>query len=882
MITLSRILLSLIFVPFFLFGKVARDSDQAPAQFKVRMPEWRLEIVEQYQSGKPKVIHFYAENDRDQEELVKKVYFYEEGQRLEETDFTILRKEDFEDSADYDKRYDKWKSTSVHNGMSARFFDNGKVESISSFDRGFLDGEVKFFYPTGQPKHVAHYKQDVLDGSVIRYHENGEIAFDGEFSEGKPKGKHVHYYDSGEQKKLTSYDADGQINQVIEWHPNGNEKAKLYYLGGELHSKDSQPAVLKYNEDHNIIETQEFDRGVPCNEHIQFYPDGKKKYFAFYIDGEKHGSEKWFDREGADLGESQYNRGLKIGKHWKKHANGKMAYLAIYDQQGNLKEPILEFNEEGQKVAEYTIDQEGKYQGAYQTWHGNGQLAYDYLYIDGEFEGEQREFFSSGQLMSAVTFQKGVKHGPFKQWHEDGSLAFQGQFREDNQDGEIVEFHPNGKLKRKSHYKNFLFDGPQEEWYENGVKGLEAFFVDGKEDQKMRVWSAQGQLIFEGGYHLGDRVGTHTSYFEEAGKKREVAHFRKGKQHGKREVYYPDGQLQLIEFYSDGDLEGRSKGYYEDGSLAFDRNYESGHLVGKQQEFFRPDAAKPKGSKPAVAAISYYNKEGNLHGEQKSFYAGGVVKTLASYANGQMHGFSASWNEQGELITEANYAQGKLEGRYFIKDSEGSEIIYHYQKNKREGLHVVYYPKKPDSDEKVKALEVQFKKNKLEGDMIEYSPEGIKVSTLRYENGIQNGPLRVFYRDGKPMLTATFEQGKQHGVCKQYFQSGKIQREVEFVHGFKEGDETTYFGSGKINSIYRYKEGKLQGLSKHWNEAGVLIFEGEYDNGLQHGKFIKYYDDGKIRLKQHFLNGKLDGVKESYDKDGKVSKTVYRNGVKQK
>ena len=498
MLKLFHFFLGLALIPFFLFGNIAEDSYKVPMQLKPRMPEWRLEVAEHYSSGQHKVIHFYAENEKEEEELVKKVCFYEKGQPLEETDFVTIQKEDFEDPSDYDKRYDKWQSTSVPHGPSVLFFDNGKIKSLGSFDRGLLNGDIKLFYSTGQPECDAHYRQDQLDGLMTRYYENGEIKFKGKFIAGVPEGDHVSYYDSGEQQKLTSYNANNKISQVIEWYSNGNEKAKLQYVDGELHSKGSQPAVIKYDEEHNIIETQEFELGVPCNEHIQFHSNGKKKYFAFYIDGEKHGSEKWFDQDGIELGESQYNKGVEIGKHWKKHANGKMAYLAIYDQQGNLKEPILEFNEEGQKTAEYTTDCDGNYQGAYQTWHPNGQLHCDYLYVDGKLDGQQRDFSASGQLLSTVSFQKGVKNGPFKQWYEDGTLAAQGQFLEDNQDGEILEFYRTKQLKRKIIIKISCFMVRKKSGMKMVENALKLILLKEKEIEKWLFGMSKGSFFLKG------------------------------------------------------------------------------------------------------------------------------------------------------------------------------------------------------------------------------------------------------------------------------------------------------------------------------------------------------------------------------------------------
>ena len=56
------------------------------------------------------------------------------------------------------------------------------------------------------------------------------------------------------------------------------------------------------------------------------------------------------------MGECKYDRGRCVGKHWKKHPDGTMSYLATYDKKGHLKQPIRNFDENGQKIAEFSTN----------------------------------------------------------------------------------------------------------------------------------------------------------------------------------------------------------------------------------------------------------------------------------------------------------------------------------------------------------------------------------------------------------------------------------------------------------------------------------------------------------------------------------------------
>ncbi len=879
MFFLKLLLSCLIVAPLFLFGDLAKE-ERVPKQPLVRMPEWRVEIAERYPAGNPKCLCYYVDAEKGEgDRLIKKVDYYETGQLREETDFAQLEKELFADEADYENRQSKWGPGEVPHGVSIHYYATGKVKSIAFFDYGLLDGEVKTFYPKGQPEQEAVYAQDLLCGKMARYHENGEKSFEGEFKGGKPEGTHVYYYDTGEREKCIPYRDSEMHGQVIEWYPDGAEKKKSSYRAGRLHSLAHQPAVVEYDEQHNIVKMQHFAHGTAHGECITYHSNGRRSSFVCYVEGKKEGVESWFTEEGKLAGEGHYKHGMCLGKHWKNHPNGQPAYLALYDKKGALQEPILEWDEAGTKIAEYTTDSEGNYQGQFQTWHPNGQIACDYHYVDGKFDGENRETYASGHMRLHGMYQEGRKHGPFKQWYEDGTLSFQGKFVDDQLEGEFVEFYSNGTCRQKGCYQGGHLHGTLEEWYENGQKKSEVSFVEGKEDQTIRMWNSQGTLLFQGAYHLGERVGKHTIYFEDSGKPREVMHFHDGKLHGKRELYYPNHQLQLLERYKEGEIDGEAKGYYEKGAVAFVRLYNEGKQIGKQRSFFSPDEAAPQHGKPIVKEIGQYNNMGELHGEQKIFYPNQTLKTLVCYANGKMHGRKALWDEQGYLVEEAHYVHGKLDGRFFAKDQSGREIIYHYKNNKKEGPHVVFYPQVDSDEKKVKAMEAVFKNNNLHGKAMEYYPNGQQSSVAFYKDGVQEGLVQLFHKNGKLAVEMTFKEGKENGMMRQYFPKGALCREVEVVAGLKTGEEKTYFEDGKLNSIYRYKEGKLNGLSEHWNSEGVLIFEGEYCNGKQHGKFIKYYDNGKLRLKQHFVDGVLEGFKESYDEEGNVVKTFYEKGV---
>ena len=280
-----------------------------------------------------------------------------------------------------------------------------------------------------------------------------------------------------------------------------------------------------------------------------------------------------------------------------------------------------------------------------------------------------------------------------------------------------------------------------------------------------------------------------------------------------------------------------------------------------------------------LSRIFHYNEEGNLDGEQKTYYLTGATHTILNYQNGELHGLKAMWDPEGNLIEEATYDQGRLYGRFFEKAKDGKEIIFHYKDSRREGPHEIYYPSH-EYFGKVKALEVNFVNDLAEGDAIEYNEAGIKIAVTPYKKGLKEGVSTILSPKGQVPMTVAFHEDKKEGASVQYYPNGQVFVEGPFTQDLKEGIEKTYYEDGKLAKSIPYKRGQIHGVYKEWNEKGILSFEGEYQEGKRHGMFNKYYDNGKPHLLQTFRDDVLHGVKKTYDKEGKVAEAKFDKGRK--
>jgi len=280
-----------------------------------------------------------------------------------------------------------------------------------------------------------------------------------------------------------------------------------------------------------------------------------------------------------------------------------------------------------------------------------------------------------------------------------------------------------------------------------------------------------------------------------------------------------------------------------------------------------------------IASICRYDQEGRQQGKLEKYYPDGKTHSTRSYKDGVLDGMSASWDAEGNLIGEAWYQNGQLHGKQFQKLPDGRSVVFHYEKNIRNGTHQIFYPVNKEN-EQVKALEVAFVNGKPDGDAAEYDMNGKLVSITPFKNGVKEGVVQAFGSKGNVLVKVMFQQDKKEGPAFEYYPSGKLLTEADFAADQKHGAEKGYFEDGKLAHQSFYKEGKLHGLSQRWNENGVLVFEGEYKDGLRHGKLNKYSDQGKPTVLQVFENDELQGVKKSFDDKGICTETRWDHGKK--
>lgn len=750
------------------------------ARLKIKQPHWQFQKTESYEDGSPKTLVYY-----DQDKIVKKITYRFDGSLETEADVNGLKDGQL-----------------LFDGPTIAYFADGMVEKVTLYVNGEIRGSVKHYHPNGLVRYEYCVQQGHKHGKWLSYFSSGNIKEEGFYRQGKPEGEYRSFYSNGSKAMEASYHNGLVHGEVKEWHENGSLKATAYYINGLLHHDRGSVALRRYYEDGSLQEEQDFLYGQPFGKHFKYYPNGQKSYSVAYSKGKKQGLESYFSETGESLGGGKYSNGIPAGEHIRKAADGTVVYRAKYDQNGNLLEPVREYDLAGNKTLQYLVDDHG-YIGEFLEWHPNGVVKRRYHYDQGVLDGVQEEFYASKAPKLRVTYSGGKKEGNYEEWFADGNK------------------------KCTAFYEKGVIHGMLHEWFENQRPKLCEEYHLGKRNGSSKEWDQNGILVFE-------------------------ATFQNDQLNGEVKEWHPNGKLKGLYVCENGKLNGPWTKWFDDGNVHEERSYSLGVPQGTHRTYY----PLREGSTSCILEKEWSYRDGKLDGQQKRFYRNGSKEAILSYEQGVLNGKKILWDSHGNILEEANYVAGNLEGRYFRLTNSGRELIYHYKDNRLHGLHQIYYPENQICG-KVKALEGNFVDGFLEGEVSEFNEVGTKIISTPYVKGKKEGIATVYNHEGKARLSVSFKNDTQDGISYEFSNNGKIIREINYVADKKQGEEKSFFEDGTLAALKTFKDDLLDGYWKEWNGYGILIYEGQFKAGERHGTIKKFDDEGKLILLQVYENDVL-------------------------
>lgn len=524
------------------------------------------------------------------------------------------------------------------------------------------------FWPSGEIRSVASYKDGQRNGSWTMYYINGKIESEGEYGLKGKTGAWKRYYATGELSIISLY-KNGDLN---------NYTYKSFYRGGQPKLIGTiQNGHTLHNEEyykHGVLKSTTENNKDSADIRKQFYENGALKEVrnfssklkngtnkTYYISGELKRIEEFTDRKMTGVWKEFYQNGQI------KQTEECVPSIAARD----LKEYYL--NGQLKRTGRYDYSHSTRSTHKVEDWkefHENGQLQKEYQYKDGLEFGVWKEFYDDGALFKIGEYSAGKPIGYWETFYQIGQLKQTGMYLENvyrmEKKGEWKDYHENGQLKRTCKHGYRGRGGEQKEYYKNGKLKLIGQW-DGEVDirfgewryyrkngrlKRIEVYDYDGIILPISTYHINEKIITTNQNYEgpydESRSKDDLSKCLKYKR-GKSKYYYKSGMPQFVKKYKGGNQQNIYIRYYRSGGVATKEEIKNGENIGYRKVYFENEKGVSNHINPKLKAEGK-TKNSFRVGEWKIYHENGKLHQVKIYDSGKLMEIKSCFDkEENEL-----------------------------------------------------------------------------------------------------------------------------------------------------------------------------------------------------------------------------------------
>lgn len=214
------------------------------------------------------------------------------------------------------------------------------------YQDGVLEGDAKYYYPSGINKSVGQFKNDNQQGLWTYYDSTGARIAEGKFENGE-RDSIWQYYDPVTQQVLAfiTYDYGVLEGENVGFYRGGSKRFEINYHKNSGH-------IIRYDsvENNRIILQGDIEDDKRTGKWTEYYVEtGSVKEDVTYKDGLLDGKAYHYEKDGKISIELNYNKGKLEGKSvyyfpysekvWMecKFGNGLLTSLKTFHNNGELK-----------------------------------------------------------------------------------------------------------------------------------------------------------------------------------------------------------------------------------------------------------------------------------------------------------------------------------------------------------------------------------------------------------------------------------------------------------------------------------------------------------------------------------------------------------------
>jgi antitoxin component YwqK of YwqJK toxin-antitoxin module len=139
--------------------------------------------------------------------------------------------------------------------------------------------------------------------------------------------------------------------------------------------------------------------------------------------------------------------------------------------------------------------------------------------------------------------------------------------------------------------------------------------------------------------------------------------------------------------------------------------------------------------------------------------------------------------------------------------------------------------------------------------IINYYPEGDRMSEGRYWKQQKDSVWRYYNSQGQRVSREFYIEGKRYGLWSIYHDNGKLAEEKNWENDLEQGEFKQYYRSGNVRRDAQYVKGALEGKAHFYHENGKIRMEGMYYHDAKNGEWVEYNEKGEVTRKLQYING---------------------------
>lgn len=391
----------------------------------------------------------------------------------------------------------------VEEGPDSSFYLTGRKSSVTTYSGGKKEGYHQTWYPNGQTHEEGWYTGDKAQGNWLTYDEMGTLTDSIYYMDDIKERYKTSFYANGKRSYQTKYHS-GWMEEWIDYDTSGKELSRTSFPGGTgtlrlYHSNGRQSHEMIYLHGKMVGDRRQwyFDgspyslshstRGMLDSVYTSWYHNGQIDSRGPYAFDEKTGLWKYYSEKGALTETAEYEHDELNGVLTYYYEDGKTKQIihykddkkegafTEYDPDGTLTYQIVYHNDDPVSYA-YWDSRDSLvpaiplplHSGKVKTLFPNGKVSATFEFVDGYLNGEERYYYTNGQLKSVDSHEYGDKEGAFTRYYPNGKVEETGTYRFDNLHGPHREFNEQGVLTLDETYYNGSPEGISRRFDDSG------------------------------------------------------------------------------------------------------------------------------------------------------------------------------------------------------------------------------------------------------------------------------------------------------------------------------------------------------------------------------------------------------------------------------